>query len=128
MKFVSKLCKNLERIGVYPYRFVLEPPFLWVTFNTPVMKQLDNLFIEYHKSDFKNAEYDRLLKAELMHLFNLTILINSFNEDQDELHQLCFSCRRLHTKIISNISTMIESFERFAHFIKNGKSNRFKIE
>ena len=127
-KFVSKLCKNLERIGIYPYKFVLEPPFLWVTFNTPVMKKLDRLFIEHYKSNLQNNEYDELLKKEMMYLFNLTVLINLFNKTQDELHQLCFSHRRLHTKIISDIPTMIESFERFAESIQNCRSDWFKFE
>ena len=52
VKFVSKLCKNLEKIRIYPHKFILGPPFIWVTFHTPVMKELDNLFIEHYKSDF----------------------------------------------------------------------------
>jgi hypothetical protein len=128
VEFLSKLCKNLEKIGIYPYKFVLEPPFLWVTFNTPVMKELDNLFIKHYKSDFKNAEYDELLKKELMYLFNLTVLIKAFNKTQDELHQLSFSQRRLHTRIISDISIMIESFEKFTEFIQNSRSDWFKFE
>lgn len=126
--FIAEFCKKLEKISIYPRKFLFDPPFLWVTFNTPFMKELDTNFINFYRnanSKIDDLKYRKLLEKEKMHLFNLIVMINAFNASlpDDHLHQLVFSYRRLHTKIISNMPTMIEVFEKFSEFIKNANSN-----
>ena len=140
VRFITKLCRNLEKIGIYPHKFLLDRPFLWVTFNTPVMKELESNFLDFYRNtgiknfssppnninnDIINLKYEKLLEKEKTHLFNLLVMINAFNASipEDYLHHLVFSHRRLHTKIISDIPTMIEAFEKFADYIKDANSH-----
>ena len=56
VQFITKLCKNLEKIDIYPYKFLLDPPFLCVTFNTPVRKELEYNFCQNNNRN-NNLKY-----------------------------------------------------------------------